>query len=270
MRARRLLAAALVLLALVLTGLALGAALQRDPAGGAGGGDRPSSGSPALPEAPGRQTAFSPEAAQAGPPGASSVIATARAASVRVFRRPGGRAARIVRARTVGGRRLPLVFLVQRRRPGWVRVQLPTRPNLATGWLRTGAVRLSVTTLRIRVALRSHRLTLLRAGRPILRTRIAKGRAVSPTPTGRYFVTDLLRPPDPNGPYGPYALGLSAHSPVYTSFEGGDGQIGLHGTNDPSALGRDVSHGCIRVANRVITRLARVVPLGAPVDITRR
>ncbi len=60
---------------------------------------------------------------------------------------------------------------------------------------------------------------------------------------------------------------LSAHSPVYTSFEGGDGQVGLHGTNQPSVLGTDVSHGCIRVANRVITRLARSVPLGTLVDI---
>ena len=56
-----------------------------------------------------------------------------------------------------------------------------------------------------------------------------------------------------DGFYGPYALGLSAHSPVYTSFAGGDGQVGLHGTNQPSVLGTDVSHGCIRVANDVIT-----------------
>ena len=48
-------------------------------------------------------------------------------------------------------------------------------------------------------------------------TKIAKGRAISPTPTGRYYVTDLIRPPDPDGFYGPYALGLSAHSPVYTT-----------------------------------------------------
>jgi lipoprotein-anchoring transpeptidase ErfK/SrfK len=110
---------------------------------------------------------------------------------------------------------------------------------------------------------------LFKGRRPVLRTKIAKGRAVSPTPTGRYFVTDLLRPPDPQGFYGPYALGLSAHSPVYTTFAGGDGQVGLHGTNQPSVLGTDVSHGCIRVANPVITRLARLVPLGTPVDISR-
>ncbi len=102
----------------------------------------------------------------------------------------------------------------------------------------------------------------------MLRAPIAVGRAVSPTPTGSYFVTDLLRPPDPRGFYGPYAFGLSAYSPVYTSFAGGDGQVGIHGTNTPSVLGNDVSHGCVRVANATIARLARTVPLGTPVAIT--
>jgi hypothetical protein len=78
-----------------------------------------------------------------------------------------------------------------------------------------------------------------------------------------------LRPPDPRGFYGPYALGLSAYSPVYTSFAGGDGQVGIHGTDNPGAIGRDVSHGCIRVANAAVARLARRLPLGTPVVIVR-
>ena len=100
-------------------------------------------------------------------------------------------------------------------------------------------------------------------------TRIAVGKALSPTPPGRYFVTDIVRATDPKGFYGPYSLGLSAHSTVYTSFEGGNGQVGIHGTNQPAAIGTDVSHGCVRVTNTVIRRLARVVPLGTPVTITR-
>jgi lipoprotein-anchoring transpeptidase ErfK/SrfK len=141
------------------------------------------------------------------------------------------------------------------------------RPNGSTGWISAGDVDLAVTRYRVEVRLHRHRLILWKGAHRVLTTKIAKGRAVSPTPKGRYFVTDLLRPPDPQGFYGPYALGLSAHSPVYTTFEGGDGQIGVHGTDQPSVLGTDVSHGCIRVANRVITRLARSVPLGTPVDI---
>jgi lipoprotein-anchoring transpeptidase ErfK/SrfK len=135
------------------------------------------------------------------------------------------------------------------------------------GWVRRADVRLMLTRLRIVVRLRAHRLELRDGGRTVLRARIAVGRAVSPTPHGHAFVTDIVRPPDPHGFYGPYALGLSAHSRVYTTFEGGDGQVGIHGTNRPGAIGSDVSHGCIRVGNRTVTRLARRVPLGTPVLI---
>ena len=156
-----------------------------------------------------------------------------------------------------------------REEPGWLEVRLPVRPNLGRGWIRSRGVRVSQTPWRITVDLAHHRLAAALAGRAKLRAKIATGRSVSPTPTGRYYVTDLIRPPDQRGFYGPYALGLSAYSPVYTSFAGGDGQVGIHGTNDPSVLGGDVSHGCIRVANATITWLARHVPVGSPVVIRR-
>jgi lipoprotein-anchoring transpeptidase ErfK/SrfK len=148
-------------------------------------------------------------------------------------------------------------------------VDLPVRPNHARGWVRASAVRLQTTAYRVTVRLHAHRLVVRERGRVIVRTPIAVGRAVSPTPSGRYFIADLLRPPDPHGFFGPYAFGLSAYSTVYTSFAGGDGQVGIHGTNQPDAIGTDVSHGCIRVANRVIRRLARRLPLGTPVRIER-
>jgi hypothetical protein len=225
----------------------------------------------ALPGAVGGGTDFSLEAARSDRlPRGSSLVATARGAAIRVYGRPSADAgARRLRARRVDGRRLSLVFLVERRRGSWLKVALPTRPNLSTGWLRRGDVTLAVTPYRIEVRLRRHELVLRRRGEAVLRATIAKGKAVSPTPTGRYFVTDLLRPPNPRGFYGPYALGLSAHSRVYTRFAGGDGQVGIHGTNRPGALGRDVSAGCLRVRNRVIERLARRVPLGTPVAISR-
>ena len=78
---------------------------------------------------------------------------------------------------------------------------------------------------------------------------------------------ELLRPPDPDGPYGAYAYGLSGFSNVLSRFNGGDGVIGIHGTNDPSGLGKDVSHGCIRMSNAGITKLARILPLGVPIEI---
>ena len=217
-----------------------------------------------------RPVTFSPSAAVARLPRDTNVVARARRGSVPVFRRAGDRRPyRRVNARRVGGRRVPLVFLVRSRRPGWVRAYLPVRPNRQTAWVRARDVSLAQNPYRIRIELRRHRLLVFRGARRIAREPIGTGKALSPTPLGHYYVTDLVKPPNPNGFYGPFALGLSAFSPVYTTFEGGDGQVGIHGTNNPSLIGRDVSHGCIRVNNRIITRLARLLPLGTPVDIAR-
>ena len=52
------------------------------------------------------------------------------------------------------------------------------------------------------------------------------------------------------------------------TFGRGDGQIGVHGTNEPTALGQSVSHGCIRVRNAAITLLAKTLPQGVPIEIS--
>ncbi len=204
--------------------------------------------------------------ASGAPPGAS-VIATARSASIAVYSRSSGGHRRTLHRRIFNGQRIPLTLLVRGIRPRWLHVDLPARPNLSSGWVRRSDVRLATTRLSLVVRLGAHRLELRDGTRTLLRARVGVGRSVSPTPRGRYFITDIVRPPDPKGFYGPYALGLSAYSSVYTSFAGGNGQIGLHGTNQPAALGTDVSHGCIRLSNRVITRLAHALPLGTPVTI---
>jgi lipoprotein-anchoring transpeptidase ErfK/SrfK len=80
-------------------------------------------------------------------------------------------------------------------------------------------------------------------------------------------VTDRVRTTDPNGAYGSFALGLSAHSDTLSEFGSGDGQIGIHGTNEPASLGKAVSHGCVRVPDSMAARLPEV-PLGTPVVIT--
>ncbi len=87
-----------------------------------------------------------------------------------------------------------------------------------------------------------------------------------PNPLGLFYLTELLAPT--NSGYGPYAYGLSAFSDVLTSFGGGPGQIGLHGTADAASIGHSVSHGCIRLTNTDITTLAKLLPLGTPVHIT--
>lgn len=187
-------------------------------------------------------------------PRGSSLIAAARRRTVRVYRRPGGKRMRSERPRRFGGRRIPLRFMVLDKRRGWVKVQLR---GGASRWVRRRDVELTHTPYRLVVDRRRHRLSLLRYGRVAKRFPIAVGAELTPTPAGRYYVTDLIRSTDPF--YGPYAFGLSAQTTE---------QLGIHGTDQPSSIGRDVSRGCIRVHNRVIKRLARTVPIGTPVVIT--
>ena len=165
------------------------------------------------------------------------------------------------------GSRLTLLV----RKPGsrWIKAYLPMRPNGATAWVARSTVKLLTTSYALSVHLRSHRLVLFRDGRVARRFSIGVGQSVTPTPTGTYFITELLKQPDPKGLYGPYAFGLSAYSGVLQHFgRGGNGQVGIHGTNEPNLVGTDVSHGCIRLRNQDILWLVRRLPLGAPVRIT--
>jgi lipoprotein-anchoring transpeptidase ErfK/SrfK len=204
--------------------------------------------------------------ATAGPPPGTSLVATARGRRLAVYWRPGGRAPRWwLGDRTAAGS--PRVLLVHGRRAGWVELWLPVRPNGSTGWVRGSAVALAQDSWRLVVRLRQHRLLLLHDGRVVRRIRIAAGARATPTPHGRFFITELLRQPQAGGVYGPWVFGLSGFSRVITRFRGGDGEIGLHGTDAPWLLGREVSHGCVRMANRDVIALARVLPLGTPVDI---
>ena len=151
---------------------------------------------------------------------------------------------------------------------GWLEVLLPVRPNGTTGWIRTDAVELRTVAWHVTVDLDARELAVLDGDEVVLTAPAAIGDADHPTPTGLFFIIDKLDTADPDGPYGPYALGLSAWSDVLTEFAGGDGQVGIHGTDAPSSIGRAASHGCIRVENAVIEELARLLPLGTPVLIS--
>jgi lipoprotein-anchoring transpeptidase ErfK/SrfK len=202
-------------------------------------------------------------AASGSLPPHTSLVANVRGPGpLAVYRRPG--AARPVRRLEAARAR---VLLVRERRGAWLRVLLPVRPDGTSGWIRAHRATLRANPYRIDVRLRAHRLVLHRGDAVVLRTPIGVGRAVTPTPRGLAYVTSLLRQPDPHGAYGPWAFGLSIYSPVLTHFGGGPGQVGIHGTNAPAGIGHDVSHGCIRLPNAAIARLARLLPLGTPVRI---
>ncbi|MEM7339859.1 MAG: L,D-transpeptidase family protein [Actinomycetota bacterium] len=162
----------------------------------------------------------------------------------------------------------PLVFrALSAPTDGWVEVQLPIRPNGSTGWIKAEDVLFTKNPYRLELDLAQHQLVVFRGQAEIIRADVALGTGETPTPVGEYYITELLRPPNPNGLYGTYAYGLSGYSPTLTSFNGGPGLIGIHGTNEPHLLGTNVSHGCIRVHNQVITEMAGLLPLGTPVSI---
>ncbi|MGF7233764.1 MAG: L,D-transpeptidase [Frankia sp.] len=243
--------AAALFAVVVLAGCAVGS-----PAGGSEPSARAGASSIAATSPPDRLPPLDP---------GTSLVAQAVTGAADVFPTPtGGRRSAHLTSPTPGS---PLVFQVVDGQADRIQVRLPVRPDGSTGWVDRAAVHMLTDDWQLVVTPDAHVLRVLRAGRLVETDPVGIGRGVSPTPAGSYYITELLRPPDPAGSYGPYAFGLSAYSPTLTEFAGGTGQIGLHGTNDPAGLGHDVSHGCIRVANVVITRLARELPLGTPVEI---
>jgi lipoprotein-anchoring transpeptidase ErfK/SrfK len=87
------------------------------------------------------------------------------------------------------------------------------------------------------------------------------GTTNTPTPGGAFYIRSLIASTDPV--YGTYAFGLSGFSEVHETFNGGPGDIGIHGTSDPAAVGTDVSNGCIRLTNDKIEQLAGLLPEAA-------
>jgi lipoprotein-anchoring transpeptidase ErfK/SrfK len=221
----------------------------------------------AASSAPGTRATASASRAPAGPR-FKSLVATVKGSRIAVYRAPnsGSRFTTLDSPNLDGA---PVVFLIKKLSGGWARVLLPTRPNGSTGWIRLSKVSLTGHNFRLAIDLGEHRLTAWKGSKVIMRTPVGVGRAVTPTPPGLYYITELLKQPDPTGTYGPYAFGLSAHSNVLNEFAGRDGVLGLHGTNFPSGIGTDVSHGCLRLSNKAITKLARTLPVGTPVRIRR-
>jgi lipoprotein-anchoring transpeptidase ErfK/SrfK len=195
-----------------------------------------------------------------------SVVAEAAVPQVAVFGAPGD-SAPVTTLANPNENGAPLVLLAISYTTDWLQVLLPVRPNGSKGWIRKSDVRLRAHEYRMRVDLAAHRLTVWKGTQPIVQEPVGVGNGRTPTPTGVYYLTELLRTPNPSGRYGPYAFGLSGYSDVLTSFRGGDGGVGIHGTNEPSSIGRDSTHGCIRLKNDAINQLARLLPLGTPVFI---
>lgn len=164
---------------------------------------------------------------------------------------------------------IPLVMLVAIDAGEWLQVYLPIRPNGSTGWIPRDQVSISSHRWRIEAILDEFRLRVLNDGVEVFATDIGVARDNAPTPGGLYYTTELVRPPDPFSVYGTYAYGLSGFSDTFEEFNGGPGQLGVHGTNEPELIGQAVSAGCIRLRNEDIDFLVEELrlPLGVPVEV---
>jgi hypothetical protein len=195
--------------------------------------------------------------------GTSSVVHV-RVRRIAVYRSPRAKEP-MLRLRRRDERGTQRAFLVRATWRDWVKVYLPIRPNGSLGWVKRRAVEMFSNRYRVVVRLRSHKLQLWKKRHLLASYPVGVGTRSTPTPRGLYYIVELLKPSSPGGSYGPFSFGLSAHSNVLKQFAGGDGRVGLHGTNEPGLVGTDVSHGCIRLKNQPIRRLARILPLGTPV-----
>jgi lipoprotein-anchoring transpeptidase ErfK/SrfK len=212
----------------------------------------------AIPTAPPTTTTTPPHA----------VAATTKGGSIQVYDGPNGAVQTTLSART--DYLQPRTFLVIENQGDWLKVYLPMRPNDATGFIRTSDVNLADIPFEIHVTLGDHMLRMLKDGQEVLSSPVVIGAPNTPTPVGTFFITDPVDlKASPNGAYGAYALGLSGYSEVLYEFNGGPGQIAVHGTNNPSQVGSSISNGCVRVPNDIILQIADQAPLGTPVIISQ-
>jgi hypothetical protein len=166
----------------------------------------------------------------------------------------------------------PNVYLVLRRwtdpdtQAEWLLVRIPQRPNGKVGWLQADRLGpLHVSRDRLVVNKRTLRATLYRNGRRIFRAPVGVGEPGTPTPRGRYWIRERVRLSGSGGLYGPLAFGTAAYSTLSDWPKGG--VVGIHGTNQPGLIPGRPSHGCIRMRNRKILRLGKLLRVGTPLRI---
>lgn len=188
------------------------------------------------------------------------------------YRKPLGEGGKVRRLTTRTPDRTHELVLVLKQRvyPGgkiWVQVRLPMRGSGRKGWVKRRDLA-AFKTVRTRLVVDRRRFTakLYKDGREVWRSRIGVGKRGTATPRGHFYIRNRLISNNPGGPYGPYAMGLSAYSATLSDWPGG-GVVGIHGTNQPGLIPGRISHGCVRVPNKRIRKLFKLLPAGTPVRI---
>jgi hypothetical protein len=193
-------------------------------------------------------------------------VAYAKQSNIDVFSQPGGLLTQTLNQEGITYHPdNKLTFLVLKDQGDWLEVMLPVRPNESTGWIRFSDVTLGRVYTEVTVDLSDRELCVNTSPATIeICFPVAIGTIENPTPVGHFFVESWLSV-TANPVFGPYQLILSAYSDTETTFMGGNGVIGAHGTNQPELIGTEASHGCVRLNNADITKLIKLgVQPGTP------
>jgi L,D-transpeptidase catalytic domain len=210
-----------------------------------------------------------PKPDRSPPPESGNLVAHIKEGhAVEVRSRPKGRILASLGSRTEFGSARAL-SVVRERRGRWLGVTTPQLPNGKLGWVdaRSGALRYSHAPLELEIDLSRRRLVVRRADRVVRRLAVSIGRPGSPTPTGRFAVTDKLPGPRFSSVYGCCILALSGTQPSLPAGWTGGNRLAIHGTPDQSSIGGRESAGCLHARDSDLRILMRSVPLGTPVRI---
>ena len=149
----------------------------------------------------------------------------------------------------------------------WAEVLLPKRPNGSRGWVLQDRMELTSTSIRVLIDVSDRRLSVFRKDRRIMSVPVAVGMAGTPTPTGQWFAIAETLPGETGGFLGTFILPITGFSETLNEFAGGDGRVAIHGTTLPQLIGTRASHGCVRMYNADVNRLARLARPGTPLAI---
>ena len=161
----------------------------------------------------------------------------------------------------------PLVVDVLENQGEWMKVLITARPNHTTGWIKADDVTIAATEYRMELDLSTFHLKVFKGADLFIETDVVIGKDSTPTPLGRFFVTEKIKNQTDTGVYGAWILPTNGYSEVLDTFDGGLPQIAFHGTNQPELIGTKASNGCVRIPNDVVVKIAGAIPAGTPIDI---
>jgi hypothetical protein len=197
------------------------------------------------------------------PPGPGHLAAMAPHRGLTLRDRPGGKVLAHLRPKTEWGS--PTVVWAAERRGHWLGVISAAAGNNRIAWLdaRRDRPRMWRSPYSLHADLSARTLELWRGSRVVREMSVGIGRADTPTPTGRFTVTDKLIPDRGLSYYGCCLLALSGRQPhLRPGWAGGD-RIAIHG----GSTGGAASAGCLHASDADLRRLMKLLPVGTPVYI---